>query len=293
MKNSFKLRKLFIFLLFASLAVIVYCAFNRESCGYFFHAGIFVFGASLTYLLVFFAQNKTIKKLDWMENRLKQWNSISYRVKRAGENSFNEMPLGIIVFNDDKVIEWANNYAKKIFLSPLVDRKIELISQELYANMKRFTEFEITLYGKIFGVSVLTEDNILYFVDHTDIKMLEQKYRARTLALGIINLDNLSPALAVLDAQEKARQMSNIIGLLSHWVEKYDIYLRGYSEEQYLLIMDNRQLHQIIEDKFKILEEIKSYFLKEDLRITASIGIASADIVSQKLFEIAYAQLEL
>ncbi|HQC74998.1 MAG TPA: hypothetical protein PLW60_05690, partial [Bacilli bacterium] len=259
MKNSFKLRKLFIFLLFASLAVIVYCAFNRESCGYFFHAGIFVFGASLTYLLVFFAQNKTIKKLDWMENRLKQWNSISYRVKRAGENSFNEMPLGIIVFNDDKVIEWANNYAKKIFLSPLVDRKIELISQELYANMKRFTEFEITLYGKIFGVSVLTEDNILYFVDHTDIKMLEQKYRARTLALGIINLDNLSPALAVLDAQEKARQMSNIIGLLSHWVEKYDIYLRGYSEEQYLLIMDNRQLHQIIEDKFKILEEIKSY----------------------------------
>ena len=62
MKNSFKLRKLFIFLLFASLAVIVYCAFNRESCGYFFHAGIFVFGASLTYLLVFFAQQETMKR---------------------------------------------------------------------------------------------------------------------------------------------------------------------------------------------------------------------------------------
>ena len=293
MKNSFKLRKFFAFLFFASIATIIYHYFNPELSIYYLYAGIFVFGSSLTYLYVYFAQNKTIKKMDWMENRLKLWNSISYRVKRAGENSFNEMPLGIVVFNDDKVIEWANNYAKKIFLSPLVDRKIELISQELYANMKILTDFDITLYGKIFGVSVLSEDNIIYLTDKTDIRALEQKYRNRTLTLGIINLDNLSPALASLDAQEKARQMSNAIGILSRWVEKYDIYLRGYSEEQYLLIMDNQQLHQIIDEQFKILEEIKSYFLKEDLRITASIGIASADIVSQKLFETAATQLEL
>ncbi|MDD3106347.1 MAG: hypothetical protein PHP65_00890, partial [Bacilli bacterium] len=139
MKNSFKLRKLFGFLFFASIATIFYYYFNPEISRYYLYGGIFFFGASFAYLYVYFAQNKTIKKLDWMENRLKLWNSISYRVKRAGETSFNEMPLGIIVFNDDKMIEWANNYAKKIFLSPLVDRKIELISQELYANMKMLT----------------------------------------------------------------------------------------------------------------------------------------------------------
>ncbi len=293
MKNSFKLRKLFGFLFFASIATIFYYYFNPEISRYYLYGGIFFFGASFAYLYVYFAQNKTIKKLDWMENRLKLWNSISYRVKRAGETSFNEMPLGIIVFNDDKMIEWANNYAKKIFLSPLVDRKIELISQELYANMKMLTEFEITLYGKTFGCNVLPQENIIYFVDKTEIKLLEQKYRERTMALGIINLDNLSPALASLDAQEKARQISNVIGILSRWVEKYDIYLRGYSEEQYLLIMDNQQLHMLIDEEFKILEEVKSYFLKEDLRITASIGVASADVISQKLFEIASAQLEM
>ena len=70
--------------------------------------------------MVFF---KRIKQNAYQEQKLQLWNSISYRVKRAGETSFNEMPLGIILFNDEFVIEWANNYAKKIFESELVESK--------------------------------------------------------------------------------------------------------------------------------------------------------------------------
>jgi len=293
MKNSFRFRKLFVILLFVSMGAIIYLYFRPENSVFYLYGSIFIFGASVAYLYVVAGQSRKIKKLDWMENRLKMWNSISYRVKKAGENSFNEMPLGIIVYSDDKVIEWANNYAKEIFLSPLTDRKIELINQELFSNLKMTNEFDLNLYGKTFGCTVLPKDNIIYFIDKTEMKALEKKYNARMLALGIINLDNLSPALAPLDAQEKARQMSNVIGILSDWVEKHDIYLRGYSEEQYLIIMDKAQLQSLIDEKFKVLEDVKTYFLKENLRITASIGIACQDALVTDLIEMATAQLDL
>ena len=293
MKNTFRFKRVFVLILFISTFFIVYSFINPDISDIIRYIAIFVAASSLTYLYVVMIGNRNIRKIDWMENRLRLWNSIAYRVKKAGENSFNEMPLGIVVYNDERVIEWANNYAKEIFLSPLVDRKIELINQELYTKIKLLSNFDITIYGRTFGCTVLNKDNIIYLIDKTEIKSLEKRYNQRMLALGIINLDNLTQALSTLDAQERAKQMSNIIGIISEWSNKYNIYLRGYSEEQFLIIMDHQQLEQLIEEQFRIIDDIKEYFLKEDLRITASIGMACQDISASNLYELAEAQLSL
>lgn len=293
MKNTNRFRQFISALLFVACFFIVYAFFNKELSKIIIYISIFVFASTLTYLYMVKVGNRNIKKLEWLENRLKLWNSISYRVKKAGEISFNEMPIGIIVYNEDKEIQWANNYAKEIFLSPLVERKIELINSELYTKIKLLTSFDINLYGKTFGCTVLPHDNIIYFVDKTEIKTIENKYVSKMLTIGIINLDNLHQALEPLDPQERALQISNIIGILGEWGNKHNIYLRGYSEEQYLMILDYSQLQVLIEEKFKILEDIKGYCLKESLRITASIGIACQDIQANDLVELAEAQLSL
>jgi ribosomal protein L9 len=237
--------------------------------------------------------NRNQKRLEWLENRLKLWNSISYRVKKAGEISFSKLPVGIIVYNENKVIQWANNSAKEIFLSPLIERKIELLSPDLHTKLKLLTDFDIQIYGKTYNCLVFPQDNLLYLIDKTESKEIEKKYSSRMLALGILGLDNLDQALASLDAQERALQISNIIGILGEWAERHLFYLRGYSEEQYLLIMDFSQLESLMKDNFRILEEIKNYCVKEGLRITASIGIACQDVSADRLYELAQQQLEM
>ena len=47
--------------------------------------------------------------MSYLEQKVKLWNNISYRVKNAGETSFNEMPIGIIVFDDDSPAKKQNN----------------------------------------------------------------------------------------------------------------------------------------------------------------------------------------
>ncbi len=233
------------------------------------------------------------KEISWLNSRLKMWNSISYRVKVAGEKAFNEMPLGIIVYGKKNKIEWANNYAKEIFMSTLVERSLENLSYDIVEKMHKGSEFDIDLYDKKFHVSVLKEDNIMFFTDKTDLRNLENKYYQRTQVAGFINLDNIEEALASMDAQEHNMVVSNIMGILVEWCEEHNIYMRGYSEKQYLILMDRTQLEDIMAEEFKVIEDVRNYCYGENLRITLSLGLACLDSNIIDVMEKASEELDL
>lgn len=260
---------------------------------YIIYGSFFAAGFAFLGIVTYYRNKKLHKQINWLEERVKLGNSISYRVKVAGEKSFNEIPIGIIVYSNDYHIEWANNYARSIFLSTLIDRKIANISKELDIKVKSMTDFDIELYGKEYNVIVLKEDNILFLRDKTEFKKLEKKYNDRTTAMGIINLDNFDEAVASIDPQVKALLISDLVGILSTWAEKYDVYIRGYSEKQYLIFMDRSQLEKIIVDEFDVIDEVNEYCNKESLKMTASIGIACADIPVTELMDKANELLEL
>lgn len=293
MRKSSKRKYLIIVLLLMLIAFLLYTFIFSEINRWLTYGAIFLVGYFLTMIFSDFAIYNYTKKIEWLENRLKLWNTISYKVKLAGEKAFNKMPIGIIVYDDKKVVQWANPYAKKIFQSQLVERRISIINNDLHNKILLSNEFEIMIYNRIFSCSVLRDDNILYLVDKTNLNALENKYFERMQVIGILNLDNLGQALSTYDAQEKTKQIGNIIGILGNWSNRHHIYLRGYSEEQYLLLMNKLQLEKIIEEQFKILDEIQEYCLRQNLRISASIGIASKEEEIVQLVELAEAQLEL
>lgn len=293
MKRLYNLRNLLLIIACACVCFILYSLLGKEINKFLTYGVILLFGVCITLILNSIFQDSIMKRTNWLENRLKLWNSISYKVKIAGEKSFSDMPLGIIVFNDKKRIEWANDYAKSIFLSELVEREIVNMNKELYNKILLYDDFDIDLYGRIFSCTLLRNDNILFLSDKTDLKSLERKYDERTLAIGIINLDNLDQALNVLDAQEKTLHISNIMGIIANWCDSHQIYLRGYSEEQYLIIMDKVQVVELTNEKFKVLDDIREYCSKENLRISASIGVACEDCPILNLTSLAEEQLML
>ena len=233
------------------------------------------------------------KKVEWLEDKVKLTNSIAYKVKKAGERCFTEIPIGIIIYNNKYVVEWANNFARDIFKSTLVDRSFSIINKELEAKLKALQDFSITIYGRDYNVTSLRDDNILFFVDRTDYKALEKKYNDNINAIGTITLDNFEEALSLVDAQEKALRLSDIIGILSNWCEKYDIYIKGYSEKQYLIIMTREQLERAMQEKFKVIEDVNMYCNEQGLKITISIGLACCDCGIIELMEKTSDLLEL
>lgn len=259
------------------------------------YLSIAVFSASIALLLIVLIKNRQSKLQRALENRLSMWDSITYRVRKAGETAFNELPVGIIVFNNHFDIDWANNYAKQIFMSPLVERNIENISGELYnILLKNIKSTTLNLYGQIYQIEYLPKDNIVYFTDVTEKIHLEEKYLNRTPAIGFLNLDNLEESMSLFDVQERADSMGKMIGVIGRWADRHNFYMRAYSEERYLIILNHQQLQKVIQEKFSVLDEIKSVFQNSDRgKVTLSIGIATADISMDDLSDLAMKQLEL
>ncbi len=46
------------------------------------------------------------RRLNWLEDRLDSWNNVSYHVTRAGDEAFNKLPVGIVLFDDDYTVNW-------------------------------------------------------------------------------------------------------------------------------------------------------------------------------------------
>ena len=109
----------------------------------------------------------------------------------------------------------------------------------------------------------------------------------------MLNLDNLDGAFSGLDAQDRSLHMSYIMGILTDWVKDYNICLKGYSDERYLLIMNYQIVQELIKEGFSVLNKIQEYGEKEEIRITASIGISSKDIDPVQLLDEANSQLDL
>lgn len=293
MKEYKKNQYILIVLILVSLGFIVGNLISEKS-DIINYIAFTILGFMISTEIFYISAYRKNKHINFLENRLKLWNTITYRVKNAGETAFNEMPLGIVVFNEKLDIEWANNYSKDIFLSPLVGRNIRNIDKELTQKIEeKVNHFNVKLYNQLYSCQYLIDDNVLYLTDITEKVKVMDLYKNKILALGIINLDNLFQAFGSLDAQEKSMQISNLIGILSEWAEKYNISITGYSEERYLIILNRETVDLLIKDNFDILDEVRDYTSKENLSITASIGVACIDTDPITLLEEATNQLDL
>lgn len=280
----------YLLLLLAFICVILLIIFKQNV--YIIYAVFILIGLLLGLLISSGINARRQKQIDWLEERVKLTNSIAYRVKIAGEKAFTEIPIGIIVYDNSFKVEWANNYAKEIFLSPLVDRKLSLFDTQLESRVGLGKKFTISLYDHEYEVDVFRDDSIMFLRNRTELHNLEMKYFDRTQAAAIINLDNFEEALSTVDAQTRALRISDIIGLLSDWCQKYGIFIRGYSEKQYLVLMSREQLEHVMQDKFDVVDTVNEYCNNQGLKISISIGVACFDTSITNLMEKASEMLD-
>ncbi|RAN85819.1 hypothetical protein B5P41_32870, partial [Bacillus sp. SRB_28] len=102
-----------------------------------------------------------------------------YRVKRVGEEALMEMPIGIMLINDEYYIEWTNPYLASCFdEDTLVGRSLYDVADTLIPLIKQEVETEIIkLHERKFRVIHKREERLIYFFDVTEQKEIEKMYQ--------------------------------------------------------------------------------------------------------------------
>lgn len=218
--------------------------------------------------------------------------TLSHRVKRAGSEVINELPLGIVLYNDEKQIEWNNPYVSK-----MLERE-NVIGESLYdifpsLKNKKEEQTEITIGKSVYWVMIKAEEHLLYFRDITAYAGLSKKYEEEKPALGIVMMDNLDEATQGMDDQTRSIMMAKVTGEITEWAQKHKLYLRRTSSDRYLILTDQKGLKNLEQTRFEILDDVRDITIENKLPLTLSIGMASGVDSLVELGQVAQTSLDM
>jgi len=201
--------------------------------------------------------------------------TLNHRVKKASEGVLQEMPIGILLYNEEKVIEWTNPYLLKITNQDILTGNLVtdiFPGIEFKTDQKRV---ELHFNERYYEVLIRADERLLYFTDITDYKELSTRYQREKTVMGIIHLDNLDEIGQVMDDQSRTLLSTSVSGVINDWAQKHGIYLRRYTADKFLAIMQRETLDKLEETRFDILDVVREMTADNKIPITLSIGIAA------------------
>ncbi len=176
-----------------------------------------------------------------------------------------------------------------------------------------FTEMDVDFEGRDFHVKArkislremaLNSDIIeaedydgylvaIYFFDDTALKIALREIDDQSLAVGLIYLDNYDEAL---ESVEEVRR-SLLIALIDRKVNKYISALDGISKkmekDKYLVIMRKKAVAQLKENRFDVLEDVKTVNIGNEMAVTLSIGMGLDGLTYAQNYEFARNAIDL
>lgn len=133
----------------------------------------------------------------------------------------------------------------------------------------------------------------LYLFDETALKIALQEVDDQSLAVGLIYLDNYEEAL---ESVEEVRR-SLLIALIDRKVNKYIAALDGIckkiEKDKYLIIMRKKAAALLQENRFDLLEDVKTVNIGNEMAVTLSIGVGLSGLTYAQNYEFARNAIDL
>lgn len=238
----------------------------------------------------------TIKfELAFQKRFEKYTNDTITRVKKVSNEAFNQMPIGILLYNKDYGIDWANPYLSSCLgQHSLAGWHLYDLSENLLLFIKGETANDIvSLNNRKFRVFARKEEKLIYFFDVTEQTEIEKMYEDQRTVLAVIYLDNYDEVTQGLDDQLRINVTSHVTSLLNEWAVKHGAYLKRASSERFFVVLNESILAQMEKGKFDILDQVREETSKRNIPLTLSIGVGSGDLSLAELGAMAQSGLDL
>ena len=119
-------------------------------------------------------------------------------------------------------------------------------------------------------------DNFLtaiYIFDETDVNRYKKERDEEKLVTGLLYLDNYEEALEGVDEVRRSLLIALIDRKITKYFSNFDGLVRKLERDKYFLIMRQSSLEALKEQRFHILDEVKTVNIGNEMAVTLSIGI--------------------
>lgn len=220
--------------------------------------------------------------------------TLSHRVKRAANEVINELPIGIVLYNEEHVIEWHNPFVGKMLER---DSLIGIPLMELLPMLRNLKDkdgkMNISLGNQTYQIMIKAEERLLYFTNISAYTNLVKQHDEEKPALGLVMMDNMDEVTQGMDDQSRSIMMAKVTGEITEWASKNNLYLRRITADKFLIILDQKSLRSLEQTRFGILDEVRDLTIEYKLPLTLSIGVASGVESLIKLGHLAQTSLDI
>lgn len=226
--------------------------------------------------------------------------NLSYRIKRGEQEAMIKMPLGIMLYDKDRQIQWINPYLQMyLHGKDIIGSSISSVDKELAkyvddAIKSNSNQNKIIKWGdRKFEMVVQDDLGVVYLLDITRYANIEEKYKQERLAIGLIFIDNYDELSQSMSDQNLTNMSSYVQNALSNYAGQFNSYLKRIDEDHFILLTHMHDLAKMEEDKFSILDKVRTESSRKNMPLTLSIGIAFGSESLNEISDQAQSNLDL
>jgi len=178
------------------------------------------------------------------------------------------------------ILERADYKAKPVYQVNFEGRSYNLVSELLDLSNTEMTELDNLQDGEFFNV---------YLEDRTELLHYKQLLEEEKSVIGLVYFDNYDEVMETVEYVRRSLLSALFERKLNHYVSNVGGVVRKLEKDRYLVMMKQKGLWKMEEDKFSLLENIKSVNIGNEIQITLSIGVGLGGESIEKNYE--YAQV--
>lgn len=244
-------------------------------------------------ITLFFWNKKELQKqnIEWTQYIETLSLNMDYSTKQAITN----LPIPLCMCKVDGVITWYNKKfsdiaMKKGLLGTNINKIFEQIDlSDVALTGERETTFldvDSRKYRIVYYVVKTSKKDsgmvMLYFIDETKYEDLAQEYQNTKTGIILIQVDSFDEVLDNVEDSNRPVLEATVEQKLKVWAENYGATIVKINKDHYFVLVDEQNLQAMEDNKFSILDEIRSIDVGNTLPVTLSLGISGrADTISQ------------
>lgn len=224
------------------------------------------------------------------------------------------VPYGIL--DDQGRILWLNNSFSEIVGKENYRKPMSSVSEEFekfkLVPGRESQEQIVEIQGKVYrllvekinmrnvelDVSVLMSGNAtdlyaIYLFDETEITACKKELHDERFVAALIYIDNYDEALESIDEVRRSLLIALVDRKINKYISAGEGIVRKLEKDKYFVVMRYKFLEQLKEDRFTILEDVKSVNIGNEMSVTLSVGIGAMNGSFMKNYEMARAAIDL
>lgn len=168
-----------------------------------------------------------------------------------------------------------------------------------YEIILRKLSFDNTDSIETMGGDIASTTNIknclvaMYVYDITEINKLKRENEDQKMIVGLLYIDNYDEVIGGTDDVKRSLLAALIDRKINKYMQNIDSIIKKLEKDKYIFVFKQKYLHQLQNNKFSLLEEVRNVNIGNTMSVTTSIAIGIHQDSYAKAYDYCIAAMDL